>query len=294
MNPRSASPRPARRLGRPPGPLPYPQSRLAIAGFCLALLGAADPALAQDGAAAGGWWTPQLWLQAALTWVDGLGAVGAIAFALLYVVATVAFLPGSLLTLGAGVLFGVVWGSVVVFCGATLGAALAFLVGRYLARDWVADRFIRGNKRFAAIDRAVGREGFKIVLLTRLSPVFPFNALNYIYGLTGVGFKDYLLASVGMIPGTIMYVYIGSLFGNLADLFAGVEGRAKTPAEYALYGFGLVVTVAVTVYVTRIARRALDEAVGDSPGETRRDRGTDGSAIAEPGSDSAPAIDAPD
>lgn len=207
--------------------------------------------------------TPQAWLQSALTWVDGLGTVGLLAFAIIYVIATVAFIPGSLLTLGAGVLFGVIQGSIVVFLAATLGATAAFLVGRYVARDWVAKRFIEGNAQFAAIDQAVSREGFKIVLLTRLSPVFPFNALNYIYGLTGVGLRDYVLASIGMLPGTILYVYIGSSFKSLADLFVNAGDRAKTPQEWVLFGVGLLVTLVVTVYVTRIARRALAEAVGD-------------------------------
>lgn len=207
--------------------------------------------------------TPQAWLQSALTWVDGLGTAGLIAFAAIYVVATVAFIPGSLLTLGAGVLFGVIQGSIVVFLAATLGATAAFFVGRYLARDWVTQRFIAGNRQFVAIDQAVSREGFKIVLLTRLSPVFPFNALNYIYGLTGVGWRDYVLASIGMLPGTILYVYIGSSFKSLADLFVNAGDRAKTPQEWVLFGVGLGVTLGVTLYVTRIARRALAEAVGD-------------------------------
>ena len=141
----------------------------------------------------------------ALQSIDNLGSVGAFAFIGLYIIATVAFLPGSILTLGAGVVFGVVWGSLYVFIGATLGATAAFLVGRYLARNWVA-RKIENNKKFAAIDRAVGKEGLKIVLLTRLSPVFPFNLLNYAFGITGVSLKDYFIGSVGMIPGTIMYV----------------------------------------------------------------------------------------
>ena len=202
---------------------------------------------------------PQEILRNALIWVDSLGSLGAIAFIVLYILATVAFLPGSILTLGAGVVFGVFFGSLYVFIGATLGAIAAFLVGRYLARDWVAQK-IAGNQKFKAIDQAVGKEGFKIVLLTRLSPIFPFFLLNYAYGVTGVSLKDYAIASVGMIPGTIMFVYIGSLAGNLATL--GIQNQTVNPfLEWTIRIIGFMATVAVTLYVTKLARKALDEAV---------------------------------
>ena len=202
---------------------------------------------------------PQEILRNALIWVDSLGSLGAIAFIVLYILATVAFLPGSILTLGAGVVFGVFFGSLYVFIGATLGAIAAFLVGRYLARDWVAQK-IAGNQKFTAIDQAVGKEGFKIVLLTRLSPIFPFFLLNYAYGVTGVSLKDYAIASVGMIPGTIMFVYIGSLAGNLATL--GTQNQTVNPfLEWTIRIIGFMATVAVTLYVTKLARKALDEAV---------------------------------
>ncbi|MBD2385918.1 TVP38/TMEM64 family protein [Cylindrospermum sp. FACHB-282] len=202
---------------------------------------------------------PQEILRNALQWIDSLGTAGAIAFIAIYIIATVAFLPGSILTLGSGVVFGVVWGSVYVFIGATLGATAAFLVGRYLARGWVANK-IAGNKKFAAIDQAVGREGLKIVLLTRLSPIFPFNLLNYAFGITGVSLKDYFIGSVGMIPGTIMYVYIGSLAGNLALI--GTETQPTNPnLQWAIRILGFIATVAVTIYVTRIAQKALEQEV---------------------------------
>lgn len=202
---------------------------------------------------------PQEILRNALQWIDSLGTVGAIAFITIYIIATVAFLPGSILTLGSGVVFGVVWGSVYVFIGATLGATAAFLVGRYLARGWVANK-IADNKKFAIIDKAVEREGLKIVLLTRLSPIFPFNLLNYALGITGVTLKDYFIGSLGMIPGTIMYVYIGSLAGNLALI--GTETQPTNPTlQWAIRILGLIATVAVTIYVTRIAQKALEEEV---------------------------------
>ena len=227
----------------------------------LGLMLAVAPAQAQETASNGGF-NPQELLRNALEWVDSLGAVGAIAFMLIYIVATVAFLPGSILTLGAGVVFGVVLGSIYVFIGATIGAALAFLVGRYFARGWISKK-IAGNDKFAAIDRAVGEEGFKIVLLTRLSPVFPFNLLNYGLGVTGVSFKDYVLASVGMIPGTIMYVYLGSLAGNIATI-GGAEQPTNPTITWAIRIIGFIATVAVTLYVTKVARKALDESIAVS------------------------------
>jgi uncharacterized membrane protein YdjX (TVP38/TMEM64 family) len=201
----------------------------------------------------------QEWLINALQWIDSLGAIGAIAFILLYIIATVAFLPGSIITLGAGVVFGLVLGSIYVFIGATIGAILAFLIGRYLARGLIAKRIAR-NKKFKAIDQAVEKEGFKIVLLTRLSPVFPFNLLNYAYGLTGVSLKDYIIGSIGMIPGTIMYVYLGDLAGNLATI--GMETPTANPmAQWTIRIIGFIATVGVTLSVTKIARKALNEAV---------------------------------
>jgi len=218
-----------------------------------------SPAIAQDSAG----FAPQQWLQSALQWIQDLGPLGAIAFIAIYIGATVAFLPGSILTLGAGVIFGVALGSALVFIGATIGATAAFLVGRYLARGWVAKK-IEGNEKFKAIDSAVGREGFKIVLLTRLSPVFPFNLLNYAYGLTGVSLKDYVLGCIGMLPGTVMYVYLGSLAGNLATLGAG-DRPDNAAVQWTIRIVGFMATVAVTLYVTRVARKALEETVDGDP-----------------------------
>jgi uncharacterized membrane protein YdjX (TVP38/TMEM64 family) len=201
---------------------------------------------------------PQLFLQNTLQWIDSLGAGGAIAFMVIYIVATVAFFPGAILTLGAGVLFGIVWGSIYVLIGATIGATLAFLVGRYLARNWVMGK-IANQPNFQAIDRAVAQAGLKIVLLTRLSPVFPFNLLNYAFGVTGVSLKDYVIGSVGMIPGTIMYVYIGSLVGNLALI--GTEQPNNLPIQWVMRIIGLVATIGVTVYITYIAKKALDQEI---------------------------------
>lgn len=220
----------------------------------------ANPALAQSVHAGG--FNPQEGLRDILEWVDRLGAVGAIAFIAIYVMATVAFIPGSILTFGSGVLFGVVWGSLYVFISATLGATIAFLVGRYLARNWIFQK-IEGNHKFRLIDQAVGKEGFKIVLLTRLSPIFPFNLLNYAFGVTGVSLKDYVICSVGMIPGTIMYVYLGSLAGSLATI--GTDSQpTNTTVQWAIRIVGFIATVAVTLYVTKVARKALEQEVVSS------------------------------
>jgi uncharacterized membrane protein YdjX (TVP38/TMEM64 family) len=198
-------------------------------------------------------------LEDALGWIAGLGPWGPALFVLLYVAATVLLLPAVVLTLGAGAVFGVVTAFAVVSAGATLGAVAAFLIGRYVARDWVARR-VAASARLGAIDEAVAREGWKIVLLTRLSPAFPFVLLNYAYGLTRVSLRQYALASwIGMMPGIALYAYLGSLAGDLAAAAAGARGR--TPGEWALYALGLLATVAVTVFVTRVARAALDRRV---------------------------------
>lgn len=188
-------------------------------------------------------------------WVDGLGFWGPLVYVFGYAVATVAFIPGSLLTLAAGAIFGLGKGVVVVFVGATLGAALSFLVARYAARKPIEKR-LGGNKKFETIDAAIGREGRKIVFLLRLSPVFPFNLLNYGLGLTKVRFVDYLVASIGMLPGTLLYVYYGKLAGDVAAL-AGGAGVQKDAKSYALLGIGLLATIVVTAVVTKTAKKAL-------------------------------------
>lgn len=199
-------------------------------------------------------------------WVDGLGVWGPVVFVAGYAIAAVAFVPGSLLTLAAGAIFGLGKGTALVFIAATLGASAAFLVSRYLARGFV-ERRLAGNERFAAIDQAIGAQGWKIVLLLRLSPVFPFNLLNYALGLTRVRFADYVVASVGMLPGTLLYVYYGKVAGDVARL-AGGAPTERGPAYYGVLALGLVATVVVTTLVTRTARRALQEATDGDHGST--------------------------
>ena len=193
-------------------------------------------------------------LQSALAWIESLGNLGILAFVLIYILASVFLISGAVLTLGAGFVFGVIKGSVIVSVASTLAATTAFLIGRYLARGWVAKQ-IEKQPKFKAIDGAVAKEGWKIVGLTRLSPVFPFVFLNYAFGVTKVSLRDYVLASwIGMMPGTIMYVYIGYLPKIAAQ---GSEGILKLILNIV----GLIATVAVTVYVTKIAKKALDSQV---------------------------------
>jgi len=196
------------------------------------------------------------------TWVESLGVWGPIAFMLGYVVAAVAFIPGSILTLAAGAIFGLARGTLYVFIGATTGATLAFLIARYVARGAI-ERRIEGNTKFAAIDNAVAGQGLKITTLLRLSPVFPFNLLNYGLGLTRVRLRDYVLASFGMLPGTFLYVYYGKALGSLAAVAGGAQVE-KGPKDWAFLAVGLAATIAVTIVVTRTAKKALAEKISDS------------------------------
>lgn len=198
-------------------------------------------------------------------WLDGLGPWGPLAFGAVYAAAVVLMVPGSPLTLAAGALFGPVIGTITVSIASNVGAALAFLIARHLARDAVARR-ARGSSKFEALDRAIGEGGWKIVALLRLSPAVPFNLQNYLYGVTRIGFWPCVLASwVAMLPGTFLYVYLGHVGRAGLEAAAG-SGRSRSPAEWAMIVVGLLATVAVTVYVTRLARRAMKERSGLSSG----------------------------
>lgn len=200
-----------------------------------------------------------------LGWVKNAGAWGPVVLAAACVPSCVLLLSGSVLTIGAGVAFGLLTGTVAVSVGSIAGASLAIAVGRTLARSWIEGK-VAGNPRFQALDLAVARRGFKMVLLTRLSPVFPFNLLNYVFGLTRVRFRDYLLASwVGMLPGTILYVCLGSALENGFEELLSVEGRKPTWGETLLKYVGLTLTIFTTIYVTRVARKAFEEAVQSVP-----------------------------
>ena len=184
-------------------------------------------------------------------WVEPRGAAGMVVFGLFYVVGALLFVPGAALTITAGAIFGLGWGTLVVSLASLTADVLAFLTARHLARAKV-EQWAHQYPRFGAIDRAVREGGWKIVALLRLSPTVPYSASNYLYGLTGIRFVPYTLASwVFTLPGTFLYVYLG---------YVGTEslgGRSRTPGEWTLLLIGLLATVVAAIYVTRLARRAL-------------------------------------
>jgi uncharacterized membrane protein YdjX (TVP38/TMEM64 family) len=191
------------------------------------------------------------WLKDFQKWIEGLGPLGGVLFGLAYVAGALLFVPGAVLTIGAGYLFGLGWGVVVVSLASTAAAALAFLIARHLARARV-ETLARKYPKFAALDRAIGKNDWKVIFLLRLSPLIPFSISNYLYGLTSVRFAPYVLASwIGMLPGTFLYVYLGAAGKSLG------EKHEKSPWEWALFGAGLLATIAVTVILTRVAKKEL-------------------------------------
>jgi uncharacterized membrane protein YdjX (TVP38/TMEM64 family) len=200
----------------------------------------------------------QQWLRSFNDWVGQMGVAGIFIFIGVYAIATVLLAPGAILTIGAGFAFGLWKGFLAVSAGATLGASLAFLVARFIARDKV-EAIAKRNEKFRKIDNAIGKQGAKLVFLLRLSPVIPFNLSNYFYGLTGVRFWPYVLASwVGMMPGTLLYVYIGTV-GKAAVSAAAGEAMTHGWQYWTFLSVGLAATIAATIWVTKIARDALKE-----------------------------------
>ena len=193
------------------------------------------------------------WIRDFVGWVQQLGLIGVIIFIIAYALATVLFLPGWIFTVSAGLIYGIIGGTLVALCGAVIGAALAFLVARYLLRENI-EEITEKNPRFAAIDEAIGKNGWKIMGLLRLSPLIPFNLSNYFYGITSISFGSYVLVSaVGMIPGTLLYAYLGAI--GQAGISGGPSQHDKW--QYVLLAVGLIATMAVTILVSRIARNAL-------------------------------------
>ena len=204
----------------------------------------------------------QAWLLHVVEWARGAGLAGAVAYGAVYVLATVLALPGSILTLGAGFVWGVVLGTLLVSPASIIGATCAFVLGRTLLRRRIEGR-VRASPRVAAIDEAVARNGFKVVLLLRLSPILPFNVLNYGLGLTRVRLRDYVLGSaLGMLPATILYVWIGSLVTTAAELGARSASGNGRGAKLALFGLGLVATAVAVALIARAARRVLGKELG--------------------------------
>lgn len=184
-------------------------------------------------------------------------AVAWILFIVVYVLAVVLLLPGSVITLGGGWLFGLGQGFLLVSLASTLGATLAFLLGRSFARDWVGAR-LATMPRFAALDQAIAERGAVVVFLTRLAPIFPFNLLNYALGLTQIRLRQYVLASwLGMMPGTLLYVYLGSIASDLSSLLQG--DLPEFGGSNWLFYVGLLATAVLTIVITRIATSALNK-----------------------------------
>ena len=196
------------------------------------------------------------WVKTFTDWIRHLGIAGAFIFIGVYALAAILFLPGEIFTIAAGLVYGVAGGTVVALAGATLGAALAFLVARYLLRARI-EKLAEKNKKFGTIDEAIGKQGWKIVGLLRLCPLIPFNVSNCFYGISSIGFWPYLIASaLGMLPGTLLYVYLGVI--GQAGLGGGKNGHS--PLEWTFLGIGLLATIAVTVFVSRVAQKALKKA----------------------------------
>ena len=202
-------------------------------------------------------WQTGAWLPEFVTWVEGQGAYGPLVFMIVYALAVLAWVPGWWLTFAGGVIFDVLPATAYVFVGSTVGSSLAFLAARYVARGAV-ERWLAGSGRLDRMDRALSRQGWKVVFLLRLSPVFPFTPMNFLLGLTRLRFRDYLLASPGMLPGSLMYVYMGKVAGDVARVVAGVP-LERGPLGWSVLGLGLLATVALALIITRMARRVLAE-----------------------------------
>ena len=188
---------------------------------------------------------------------------GALAFVPLYALWVTLLLPGVWASMLAGALYGPWWGSLLVFVGACLGAEVVFLLGRTALRDWARQR-LGALPKLQAVEQAVSREGLKLVLLTRLSPAFPFSLLNLAYGLSAVSLRDYTLGLIGILPGTILFCGLGALAGDVARFGAVLSGRAD-PATWALRIIGILATLAVVWLVGRAARAALVSAAVEEP-----------------------------
>lgn len=180
---------------------------------------------------------------------------GALAFVPLYALWVTLLLPGVWASMLAGALYGTWWGSLIVFVGACLGAEAAFLLGRTWLRNW-ARRRLAAVPKLLAIEQAVSREGLKLVLLTRLSPAFPFSLLNFAYGLSEVSLRDYSIGLIGILPGTILFCGLGALAGDVARFGEVLSGEADA-GTWALRIGGLLATVASVWLVGRAAQRAL-------------------------------------
>jgi uncharacterized membrane protein YdjX (TVP38/TMEM64 family) len=195
------------------------------------------------------------WLKSFQAYVKSVGPIGYVLYALGYALIALLF-PGSLLTIGAGAIFGIVGGTIVVLIGATLTASIAFILARTVLRHRI-ERITAKNPKFRAVDKAIANEGTKIVLLVRLAAVFPFTIVNYAFGLTGIRFVPYVAATaIGILPGTIAFVYIGAAAASVAT-------RNRTKLTFTIVG--LVIAIAVSFFVARVAHNAIKRAGVDDP-----------------------------
>ena len=201
------------------------------------------------------------YLPAFTAWVGTLGVWGPLAFIAVYVVAVVFLMPAFLLTIASGAIFGVARGSFYVMAGAMLGGLAAFLISRYLIRDFVA-RHIAEKPKLAAIDHAVGEDGRRLVFFLRLSPIVPYVLSNYALGATRVHLVDYLIGTLGLAPIVISY----SAFGKAAGATNAVTG--KSALSWPALGLGIAATVFLAWLMTRIAQRAIAGVEGKSPATT--------------------------
>jgi uncharacterized membrane protein YdjX (TVP38/TMEM64 family) len=193
-------------------------------------------------------------LEQILNGVASLGFFAPVEFIPIYMIGTALFVPTAVLTLAAGALFGVPVGFVVALIASLSASSGGFLAGRYLSRGWILEK-IASNEKIRAIDDAVSRKGWKLVLFLRFSAIVPFTILNYGLGLSNISFKDYFSASlIGSVPGTLLYVYLGSLAGKL--VFEG-NPMQKTPVEMVFISFGFIATIVMGIYSTAIVKKAL-------------------------------------
>lgn len=202
---------------------------------------------------------------ALVDWVDELGRVGVFFYIVLYVCIVLFLVPGVIFTLGAGFLFGFWLGGGVIVASIATGSALAFLIARYALGERLSNK-IREHPRIRLLNRGLRHEGWKIVLLSRFLPVFPFKLSNYFFGLTAIPFRHFVIANtIGIMPISLTNVYVGSLAAELAEL----AEREPQPWEWALYGIGLVAAIGLVYYITRLARRSMRQTLEEEEEEER-------------------------
>jgi len=208
------------------------------------------------------------WLAAFIQWVRNFGVAGSLLYGAVYVIAAVLFVPASPMTAAAGFIYGPLLGTLIVSPASVLGATLAFLISRHLARDWAAAKMEK-YPQFPVIDRAIEKNGFKVVLLLRLQLVIPYNLLNYALGLTRIRLRDFLIATwIGMLPATFLYVYLGSVAQNVSDLLGG--RLPHSALRTALFWSGLAATILFAWYIGRVSRRALQQELGPPTPNSQR------------------------